>query len=463
MNWEEYLDPWLRDRVNKYTQESLPPSDPVIRAPQYSDYPQDNLRSGTWWEAAKDFVTDIYPGRSTMDYLATGQPSTGIVGDLAGDLAGPIGKLGAAAKGLPALAGMVKLGGKEFPEAFLHRTIMTGMGKGAEGVDEFQYLQKILDKGASSEKPMSLVAPNYPYTFRSGDIGLIFNANEGDIKKIWPRDAATSMKKNAILEQVDLPEYEHLRNAKADLSEDAPWTLGQMYHRFLRDRLWDAQLAKRQGQEISDKAIDGMNYGRSHWMDDTLRKRKVSKQGIIDAILRRDELKRDIIPNADIFTETWDSALPIGKTQQDADLFKLFEDAIPFHRRKEFPEFINHNEAIGRYSGDNLAGIRISPDAQPENIDEALKFAENNDLPIYSWSSKGLTPRKWLYDVKKLINTQNLGSWKTKEDPFFNTGKEIIYPDKRWGWPKKTRTLSPEDRTTIDIDPALWEEFGAFD
>ena len=100
---------------------------------------------------------------------------------------------------------------------------------------------------------------------------------------------------------------------------------------------------------------------------------------------------------------------------------------------------------MGRYSGDNLAGIRISPDAPPDMVGLAIELAERNGLPIYSWSSKGLTPRKWLYDVKKIINTEDLGSWKTREDPFFNTGKDIIYPEQKWGWPKKRRMKqSPE-------------------
>jgi hypothetical protein len=90
---------------------------------------------------------------------------------------------GSAALGAVA-GGLVNMGKKTYPNAFLHRAI--GHEK------ELGHWNDIFQRGLSTQKPTSAITPSNPTTFMNRNAGLLFNAPDPkSIKWASPEDAAS--------------------------------------------------------------------------------------------------------------------------------------------------------------------------------------------------------------------------------------------------------------------------------
>ena len=182
MNWEEYLDPYLNKQ--QYWG-NAPAQEPTIRMPRPSDYHTETLRS--YDRTLGDWLGDMMVPE-IRDYAATGQGKPGMIAEFADTLAGKIGSLAkmgmAAAKGIPAMAGLISIKNKQFPDWFFHRSIKP---------QELDFWDRIKPgAGGVFEKPVSLYnKEKYPVVFPTSmedDLGLLINSRIEDVPFIGTGD-----------------------------------------------------------------------------------------------------------------------------------------------------------------------------------------------------------------------------------------------------------------------------------
>ena len=166
MNWTEYLPE--QETYNQWSQGVSPEMLETLRRPRK-----------VWGGPATEAESQESDISRIAQYLAEGsRPQKGLE-DTSDDLLNldptmlkSIAKWGV--KGLaegagPLAAGMVRMGGKEFPNAFLHRAL----GDPAE----LDWLANLFQKGRSTQKPTSAVTPSVMSTFGSEPYGLLVLQN----------------------------------------------------------------------------------------------------------------------------------------------------------------------------------------------------------------------------------------------------------------------------------------------
>jgi hypothetical protein len=368
-----------------------------------SDYPVDELRAPTWQETARNFVSDIFPGRATTDYLSGGRGSADVVGDLAGDIAGPIGKLGAMAKGLPALAaGFVDMGGKRYNNWFYHRTIPKEK--------EFTWWDKIFDQGLKTEKPASLYNPQtYQVAFDAfgRGPGLLFNVAEHEMPWIGWRDF-WSRRVDGVRSPKEDP-FGIGFGAKA--IEDLAPKLGNWLTNKIGEDAWGKAMYYPGGGFTVGKQYP---YGRH-----------TAPESVVDVIdTANNMLKRAGNYNMKkwmsgryedrlFFPEKWepgnyDRLLDDTEPSIEKILSNLLEDINKEKFQKTTNRTIN-DESIIRVGEDNLAGVRIHQGGNSKIDNIARGFAEEHNVPVYETEAI-----KNIYKQKKAIQgllERGVNSW----------------------------------------------------
>jgi hypothetical protein len=164
------------------------------------DIPPDLLRAIA--EPARKRVgqPETTPQETARHYLESdfvAPPSEDVTFDLAGDIANlfdpawhagkAIAKMAAknAVEGLGAgAAGMIRMGGKEYPNAFLHRAI----GKPRE----LDWLTEMFEQGGKTEKPTTAVTPSVLGTFKNEPYGVLFDVTDPkQIRRAYARDVSS--------------------------------------------------------------------------------------------------------------------------------------------------------------------------------------------------------------------------------------------------------------------------------
>jgi len=246
----------------------------------------------------------------------------------------------------PLAAGMVRMGGKTFDNALLHRAL----GDPAE----LDWLANLFQKGRSTQKPTSAVTPSVMSTFGSEPYGLLFNA---------------------------------------DASK------GQIAHAGAAD-MWSK---KRPSDEIEATA---RRYWKTH---DILEKRGASDDTMSrfakawDNLLKKPPEKWT--PSSGEGLENMYGYNPtMSKNNSLRDVFELQAEMAREKPELMPAEHLIHNEIIPNIDSSMLAGVRL-PMEDPkyatnlnphqewgpglEDLVRSLKnFAEQQNVPIYRWPAE---------------------------------------------------------------------------
>jgi len=234
------------------------------------------------------------------------------------------------------MAGMIRMGGKEFPNAMFLRSI--------EVPTELRNLTRLWGLGKSSSMPATINTPSVLGSFEERPYGLLFHGKEpSDIRQISSFDMAS------------LPKTERLYVRQSEALEER-----QDYIRRL--------LAGKSGQWNDPRYPKAENYG------DRKRYRKAL-----------DELHTWYSPDL----EHWEAAPTTGRPLLDPmtqTLTDLFNDQA---RIQKGTKALVSNEAIISMSPENLAGVRFPlehPSKYYDDIREALEsFARKYNVPTYRW------------------------------------------------------------------------------
>jgi hypothetical protein len=289
----------------------------------------------------------------------------------------------------PLAAGMVRMGGKSFPNAYLHRAL----GDPAE----LDWLASLFQKGRSTQKPTSAVTPSVMSTFGSEPYGLLFNAdaNAGQIAHAGARDLYSSVTRNYA-------------------DRDRARQLVQAMQRTNREAA-----AKSKGKGLK-------------WMEDPEWEKY---QDIYDAL----DSRLGTIPKTEKWTPTMETINEHGINTSLVDPEKRGLDSLFNKQRgwanKLFQEhgdtggtdaFLLHNEIIPNIDRSMLAGVRlpmseldmlemgptISSPMQRTGTSDIYKaltqFAEQQHVPIFRWPAE-MTQAQQLKGLEAPLK----GTWKT--------------------------------------------------
>jgi hypothetical protein len=482
--------PWLRDLWNYATKGwnySPPPEQPTISAPSPYNPATQREFSESWspidalnqiaqehkeqqqqpsvirapdpWHQAKlnsqtAFIDWLSP---TLGSAMSGQDydPAKLVGDLAGWADIP-------ARGLLGAAGMVRMGGQDVANAFLHRRV--------KNPEELQWLGDIFKAGKTTQKPASTVTPGYLPTFRNDEFGVMFHApRPEEIATAGLEDVYSRMSHRFVPPEVDRAEriIKNLEEAKAKIVRPPPpaprkpegWQGVEMPH---GGHGWDntsLPSAWNMFNKYQDKvvAIGGPKYTpfklddfSKGWTPDDeelaayVRKFKAETREYprnIDTIITelndmfggqpsiykppKSAVTKTFQPFQEEWTPTQTKHLVDPKSTTLDSFFQQLSDLV--NRGPQNAKKLHHNEIIQNISKDMLAGVRVPAEADVANMTPreqelygALRgFAEEHGLPAYQW------PANWeRSDQMRMLENPLSGSWVgggTFEDPFRST------------------------------------------
>lgn len=244
----------------------------------------------------------------------------------------------AALKGLPLAAGMIRMGGKEFPNAVAIRSMMNP--------DELISLRSLWKDSIFPEKPATINTPSHLPTFQGNDYGLVFNApNPEDIVHAGYSDLNS------------LPKSRYASKGKTNPNiDDMSWEYRQDEAR----RYLDEMATKSKGDD---------------------RKRYKNALNVLDQWYSPQ-------------TETWIPSHPellIDKEKEGLD--SLFAKQLAY--QPTWGALGKTNEAIVKMTPENLAGIKLPWDKTNDipDITEAFhRFGERYNVP--TWRIPGLQTRE---------------------------------------------------------------------
>lgn len=337
----------------------------------------------TWYEAKRQADTapiDIFS--STLGDLLEGRKrweGASSLANVLGDIAGSGGE-GLLAK-LAGVGGMVRMGGQDVANAFLHRRI--------KNPEELNWLAKIFQRGESTQKPTSLVTPGYLPTFRSDEFGVMFHG---------PQDKIA----HAGLEDI----FSH----KETLS---PYDKSRQH---LIDRV-----VPNLGPEPD------ISHSYDNWVDWWTRIQD-RYPAVAQAMRNISDLKQ---MRKAFTTEAWNPTITDNlispKDTPVTDFFSQLRELIGKYPSNSMR--LHHNEIIPNIDRSMLAGVRV-PNAgasdllspQEGELYRSLKnFAEQQGVPFYQWPADWQRPDQFY----QLLNPMQ-GSWigsGTADNPF--TSSEV--------------------------------------
>lgn len=335
-----------------------------------------------------------------------------------------VGWADAPAKGLLGAAGMVRMGGQDVAKAFLHRAL--------DKPQEVEWLSGLFNRGGSTQKPTSLVAPGYLPTFRSHEYGMLFHGPEDKIshagledvysKKSVRRDRATPLQTalDKIIDRLgpDFPgEPPEVLPASKYSPVMAEWkqVIGELLSRNEPSYHTDARLI----ENLLDKIMD--QGGRGH--------------------------------PGEVWTPELTDNLVDPKATTVTDFLSRVQALVKRHPQNS--HILHHNEIIPEIDRSMLAGIRVPRAGSEEDYNERLsralrEFAEQQGVPIYSW------PADWSRrDQHGMLRKPLLGSWVgggTSDDPFTSSEVERLL----MGGRRPERPTTKKELMGIHFaDPAL--------
>lgn len=333
---------------------------------------------------SKEMVRSTWGGAAEADPHTTLDLPVG-PGEVGGLLKGLLGKIGVDALG-PLAAGMIRMGGKEYPTAMLHRAI--------GNPEELGWWGKLFQRGLSSEKPTSAVTPNVLSTFKSEPYGLLFNVPEEKVIS-WaaPLDAGSTA-------QEFFPSG--LRLGFDALSESQRARYSDAYDHLI------FKAAKLIGNPppVTDNYLRNTTLWQPWWRALNEASPPLAKAlGFVEEYPRR--VQSGIAPHGTLTTQKWTALHDMDYEPGPYwTLGHLLDDqrAWLVKRMKKVKNRLVHSEIVPEIDKSMLAGVRLPfneppytlgsvsndfPKGQPgianELYRELTNFAEQMNVPIYRW------------------------------------------------------------------------------
>jgi hypothetical protein len=373
-----------------------PITDMSQRAEELSKPPELAYRApDPWEEARRNSETAFIDWASpTLGDLMSGRKEYEGAKTLAGIGSDAFGLFGPKMFGLKALmgagaAGMVRMGGQDVSNAFLHRRI--------KNPEELDWLAKVLQRGETTQKPTSLITPGYMPTFRSDEFGVMFHGPENKIAHAGLED---------VYSRKGVPDPYQKRLDSLMKSLDAAYERSEKKFSSQGKGDWNDFLLSSKADKYNELISDVESM-----MSDLGEKPKTKLGSILS------------IP------ETWTPKLTENlvdpKTTTVSDFFQQLSALVG--RGPQNTSVLHHNEIIPNIDMSMLAGVRVpdrsaiklmSPKEQ-ELYRALIQFKEQLGLPAYSMFPS------WTRDEQiKMLENPLTGIWKgsgTTEQPFFSS------------------------------------------
>lgn len=254
--------------------------------------------------------------------------------------------------------GMIRMGGKEFPNAYLHRAI--GDPK------ELDWWEKLFQRGGSSQKPTSAVTPSVLQTYQSEPYGLMINVNEPSQLK---HAAATDVWSEGTMR----PGTDYL-----DI-------MNPLLRNFWRAR---DKAVQRSRDLMSSRTLNSDPAVRKTLIDDA---GKIKKEIYEDTIQRVEEIARKKAPGSEIWEPTSGNEYWLDPATQGLD--ELFASQLRGLNRSGDPSSLHlqHSELIPEINRSMVAGVRLPLwfDENNDSAEQALlylklrSFADQMNVPVF--------------------------------------------------------------------------------
>lgn len=256
------------------------------------------------------------------------------------------------------VGGVIKMGGKVYPNAMLHR--------GISNPAEVDWWGNILQRGQKTQKPTSLVSPNMLPTFSSEPYGLLFDVhNEAKIaNKAFPEDVWSF--------QTKIPPTDATATAIERINKKSDQIFDELVEMDAHSPQFDANKAKwSKYRDAYSKLSDPNRRHAEIWSPG-----RAPGNHPLSGTKYNDLYPPGSVPDLDVLTNM----------QRD-----IVRNKLAKHNPKS--PWIDHAEVIPDITPDMLAGVRLplsnpgESGASRELISRLMALAEQRNVPIYRWDA----------------------------------------------------------------------------